>query len=107
MPSGILGQTNLTTTGTWVNVYTVPAGKVATVNILALNNTTGTSKLSLALSTQASTPTLAEYIENNLNVGGSEVLERGGIVMEAGRKIFVYSVTASPSYSITITGYEE
>lgn len=107
MASGILGQTNVTSQSTWISVYTVPAGKVATVNILVLNNNTGTGKMSVALSTQATTPTAAEYIENNLNIGGSEVLERGGLVLEAGRKIFVNSVTASPNFSVTITGYEE
>ena len=33
MASGILGQINLTTASTWTSVYTVPAGKVATLNL--------------------------------------------------------------------------
>lgn len=107
MASGILGQTNLTTASTWTAVYTVPAGKVATVNINTLNYGSSTARVDLALSTQVSTPTAAEYIEFSAAVSGFEVLERGGFVLEAGRKIYVRSTTSSPTIAVTVTGYEE
>ena len=107
MASGILGQADITTVSTWTAVYTVPAGKIGTININSLNYGASTIRVDIALSTQASTPTAAEYIEFSAAVSGYEVLERGGFVLEAGRKVFLRSTTPSPTLAVTVTGYEE
>ena len=107
MASGILGQSDITAASTWTTVYTAPAGKIATININSLNYGASTIRVDIAISTQVSTPIAAEYVEFSAAVSGYEVLERGGFVLEAGRKVFVRSTTPSPTLAITVTGYEE
>lgn len=107
MPSGILGQSNITSANSWTAIYTVPAGKIATVNTNILNYNAQSALVDMAISTQASTPTNAELIEFTATLQGYDVLERGGFVLEAGRKIFVRAQTDSPTLAVTVTGYEE
>jgi hypothetical protein len=43
----------------------------------------------------ASTPTNAEYLEYGVSLGANSVLERTGIVMQAGKLLVVYSSATS------------
>jgi len=106
MASGILGQTNITAATTQTSVYTVPAGKVATVNLAIVNlgGTTATIRVAIATSTTVSD---AQYIEYNFSLAGSDVFERGGLVLDAGKQIVVYAAHASPNITVCVTGYEE
>ncbi len=85
-------NTKLTTTE-WTVVLTVPDGKrgAYTVNICPL----GTCKVSLAV-TSGGAPGDADIVENALQIGiGSGPLARGGIVLDAGAKIYVKSDMAN------------
>ena len=106
MASGILGQSNITAASTWTSVYTVPAGKVGTFNIGIVNLATTTATIRVALATSTS-PTDAEMIEYDFFLAGSDVFERGGLVMQAAQKVVVQASSLSPNISVIVTGYEE
>ena len=40
----------------------------------------------------------------NFILASSDVFERGGLVLDAGKKIIVYATSASPSLSVFVTG---
>lgn len=103
MASGILGAQNV---GALVNttVYTVPAGKVATVNINICNRNSGVAKVRVALSATG-TPGNAEYVEYDAGIAGNGVLERTAFVLDAGKNVVVYSDTAN--VSVVVHGFEE
>lgn len=103
MASGTLGQaapSALTNT----SVYTVPASKVATVNINVVNR--GSEEVLVRLAIAAtSTPTNSEYIEYDVLILPNDVLERSALVMSAGKQVVVYASTANTS--INVYGFEE
>jgi hypothetical protein len=103
MPSGILGQSN-PVANTNTIVYTVPASLVAscTINIVNTGNTTAT--ISFAISATG-TPTTAEYLEFLTIIPPGGVLERGGLVAQAGRNFIVNCSTAS--LAVAIYGFEQ
>jgi len=103
MAAKILGQAN-PAVNTNVTVYTVPAGKTATFNV-SINNT-GFTQVAVRLAiAAAATPTTAEYLEDDTAILQYGVLERTGLVAEAGKRIVVYASTAN--VSVSIYGYEE
>lgn len=106
MASGILGQINLTAASTWTSVYTVPASKVATLNLAILNVGAVSASMRVALATSTS-PSVSEYIEFNMVLAPGDVFERGGLVLDAGKKVVVWASHASPNMAILVTGYEE
>lgn len=104
MATGILGQaapaaiTNTT-------VYTVPVSKVGTFNISVTNTIPGSiinCRIALAAT---GTPSTSEYIEYDTPIPAFGVLERGGIVANAGKNVVVYASLAG--LSVTVYGYEE
>lgn len=103
MPSGILGQSAPAAT-TYTTVYTVPATKLATVNINVVNRgaVSGTVRIAIAAT---STPSNAEFIEYDTEILNNAVLERTGFVVNAGELIVVYASNAN--FSFTVYGYEE
>lgn len=90
------------TSGVTATVYTVPAGKIATVNISACNSSGTAADLTLAIGTGAS-PAAGDYIKFASAIGGE--FERTGLVLAAGEKVFALS-TAS-NVSIRVHGFEE
>lgn len=97
MASGILGQsapaaTSLTT------IYTVPANNYAVFNVTVANRGTTATTVRLAMAA-AATPTTAEYIEYDSSVPGNGVLERTGLVMQAGKRLVVYAGNANLAFS--------
>jgi len=103
MPTGILGSANpLAITNT--TLYTVPTGKIATVNVNLCNRGTAPITVQVALSA-AAIPTLNEYIEFNATIPANSVLERTAIVLAATQKVVVQASVAT--LSALVTGFEE
>ena len=96
MASGILGTpTNLVAT-TNTTIYTVPADTFAVAAISICNRTADPVRIRIALASSG-TPTDAEWIEFDQAVSANGVLERTGVVVEAGKNIVVRSSSASVS----------
>ena len=95
MATGILGQAALTA-ATNTTVYTVPATTFTVMAVSVLNRGTTVATVRIALAA-AATPTNAEYIEYDAQIGPNGVLERTGIIIGAGQKIVVRSSAANVS----------
>jgi len=102
MATGILGQSN-PAIATNTTVYTVPVSKTATFNINVVNTGSSAAAVNVALCASA-TPAASEYIEFQTVLPPGGVLERGGMVAQAGKLLVVYCSTAS--CSVTAYGYE-
>lgn len=95
MATGRLGATDLTTTSD-TNVYGPVAASTFTVASISLcNRGASTIQVRIAVSTSATTPGNGEYIEFDANITAKGVLERTGIVMDAGKYILVKSSSAN------------
>lgn len=103
MASGTLAQSAPAAT-TYTTVYTVPASKVATLNINVVNRGSTTTSVRLAIAA-ADTPVAAEFIEYGAAIPASGVLERTGVRMSADKKLVVYASSADTS--VNVYGYEE
>jgi hypothetical protein len=97
MATGILGQ-NALTASTNTTVYTVPADTFGIVTINVTNRNASSRNIRIALSATG-TPGNEEYIEYDTELLGHGTLERGGVVIDAGKNVVVYAdstdVTAS------------
>ena len=104
MASGILGTQSSLLANTLTTIYTVPADVVSycNFNIVNTNATAVTVRVALAAT---GTPTAAEYIEYNAEIGGNGVLERTGIALQPGKNLIAFSNTAN--VSISVYGVEE
>ena len=102
MASGILGQSAPAAT-TNTTVYTVPASTTATFSISICNRGTAACTVRLAIGA-AATPTDSEWIEYDTQILANGVLERTGLVANAGKRIVAYSSSATTS--ISIYGFE-
>ena len=102
MATGRLGANDLAAT-TNTTVYTVPADTFSVVTVNICNRATGTRDVRLALAS-ADSPTNAEWLEFDTEVLANGVLERGGIVMDAGKKIVAYA--NSTDVSVVVYGIE-
>ena len=103
MPSGILGQAAPAAT-TNTTVYTVPATKLATFSINILNRSSLAISVRLAIASTA-TPATAEWFEYGAAIPASGVLERTGLIAQAGEQVVVY--VSSADASVNVYGYEE
>ena len=104
MASGILGQSALAAT-TNTTVYTVPASTHAVVNVSILNrSSSAASTVRLALSSSGS-PGNGEWIEYDVSVPKSAVLERTAISLDAGKNIVAYA--SGSDVSISVYGIEQ
>lgn len=97
MASGIFGQAALTAS-TNTTIYAVPASTYSVVTVNIVNRGTSSAAVRLAVSSSAN-PTDNEYLEYDTVLPAKNVLERTGIVAEAGRQIIVYADTNSISAS--------
>ena len=95
MPTGRLGANDLAA-ATNTTVYTVPSDTFSVVTLSICNRGNQAVAVRVAVSA-AATPTAAEWIEYDTEVLGKGVLERTGIVMDAGRLLVVYSSGANVS----------
>ena len=103
MASGVLGQVSLAST-TNTTVYTVPSSTVSYVNVNVSNRNASDVAVRVALASTA-TPTVAEYIEYESFIAPNGVLERTGLVLEAGRRVIAYS--NSTNVSVNVYGVEQ
>lgn len=87
MATGVLGTADLAA-ATNTSLYTVPASTfgVVTVNLVNRGATAVTCRIAVSTS---GTPSDSDYIEYDVSVTPKGVLERTGIVMQAGRILVV------------------
>lgn len=103
MATGILGQSTLTA-ATNTTVYTVPATKTGTFNVSIVNRGNSADLVRLAIASTA-TPSNAEYLEYDVVLSANGVLERTGIVAQAGEQVVAYA--NGSNISVSVYGYEE
>lgn len=97
MATGLLGQAALAA-ATYTTVYTVPAGQFTVLGVSVCNRGTTVASVRVALAT-GGTPTNAEFIEFEAEIGARGVLERTGIMMNANKQLVVYANNANVSVS--------
>jgi hypothetical protein len=95
MPTGRLGTANLAA-GTNATVYTVPATTFAVVTLSLCNRSNSAITARVSLSTTA-TPTADEFVEFDTEIMPKGVLERTGLVMQAGLNLVVQTSSANVS----------
>jgi hypothetical protein len=102
MATGLLGQSALSAT-TNTTVYTVPTGYFAVFGISVCNRGATTVTVRMSISASA-TPTNAEYLEFDAQIGPNGVLERTGLMAGAGKQIVLY--TSGTTVSVSVFGIE-
>lgn len=95
MATGVLGREDLSSS-TDTAVYVVPADTFAVVTVNVTNRNSSNTAVRIAVSNTAA-PSDADYIEYDTTLVGNGVLERGGLVVDAGKNIVVRSDSASVS----------
>lgn len=105
MATGRLGTANITTTAD-TTVYTVPANTFSVVSVNIVNRSSSASaQIRIAIASSA-TPTTAEYIEYDTSLVANGVLERTGLVIDAGKLLVVQTPTSTPTLSVVAYGIE-
>lgn len=89
MATGILGSADLAA-ATLTTVYQVPVDTFAVISVNICNRGASSANIRIAVAASA-TPGNAEYIEYDSQVTANGVLERTGIVVQAGKYIVVRS----------------
>jgi hypothetical protein len=89
MATGRLGTADLAA-ATNTTVYTCPTDTFAVVTVSVCNRGSTASNIQLAVSSTA-TPSGAEYLEFDTSLSAKGVLERTGIVLDAGKLLVVRS----------------
>lgn len=102
MATGILGTADLAAT-TNTTVYTVPSDTFSIVTISVCNRSSSNRDVRVALAA-ADTPVNAEYVEYDTELVGNGTLERGGVVIDATKKVVVYA--NSTDVSVVVYGIE-
>lgn len=89
MPTGRLGVADLAA-ATNTTLYTVPASTFSVVTVSVCNRGATAANVQIAVSATA-TPAASEYIEFDVSLAAKGVIERTGIVMDAGKFLVVRS----------------
>jgi hypothetical protein len=105
MPTGRLGTANITTT-TATSLYTVPTATFSVVSVNIVNRSSSAPALIRLALSSSGTPTADEWIEFDSSLVANGVLERTGIVMDAGKLLVVQTTTATPTLSVVVYGIE-
>jgi hypothetical protein len=105
MPTGRLGTANITTTAA-STVYTVPASTFSVVSVNIVNRSSSAAALIRLAVSATSTPGADEWIEFDSSLVANGVLERTGIVVDAGKLIVVQTTTSTPTLSVVAYGIE-
>ena len=103
MSTGRLGTADLSAT-TDTTVYTVPASSIGAFTVSMCNRTGSAILVRLSLAASG-TPAASEAIEFDSIVPANGVLERTGLVLEAGR--LVVARASAVGISVNVYGYEE
>ena len=93
MATGRLGVADLAA-ATNTTVYTVPASTFAVVTVSICNRGASSASVRIAVASSG-TPADAEYLEFDTTITAKGVLERTGIVMDAGKLLVVRSSAVS------------
>jgi hypothetical protein len=104
MATGRLGTANITSTSN-TTAYTVPSSTFSVVSINICNRSASAANIRIAIASSA-TPGADEYIEYDAQLQPNGILERTGIVMDAGKLVVVQTSTSSPSLSVMVYGIE-
>jgi len=89
MATGRLGTADLAA-ATNTTVYTCPSSTFAVVTVSVCNRGASAANIRVAVATSA-TPGNAEFLEFDTSISAKGVLERTGIVMDAGKLLVVRS----------------
>ena len=92
-------STNITSTGTSIELYQVPTGKTASFSINFCNRTIGNVKVRLAFSITG-TPASSDWVEYDVTILPKDTLQRLGIVLGSLMYVFVQSDTSGVSAQI-------
>lgn len=95
MATGRLGTADLAA-ATDTAVYTVPEDAFSVITLSICNRNASAVRIRVAVA-DTSTPGNDEYIEYDSELTGNSVIERTGIVMEAGKILVVRSNTINVS----------
>jgi hypothetical protein len=95
MATGRLGVADLSA-ATNTTLYTVPTNTFSVVTLSVVNRGTSAATIRVAIASSA-TPADSEFIEYDTSLTAKGVLERTGIVMDAGKLLVVRSNSASVS----------
>ena len=93
MATGRLGVADLSA-ATNTTLYTVPANTFSVVTVSVVNRSASAVTVRIAISSSA-TPADSEYIEYDTSLSAKGVLERTGVVIDAGKLLVVRSSAAS------------
>lgn len=103
---GRLGAVGITFGNTVTNVYTVPAGKQASVNVSLCNRLASAVNIRLAISNTSGAQGVDEYLEYDYLLPAKTAMERTGLALDAGMIVTVYASTDN-AISAVVTGAEE
>jgi hypothetical protein len=95
MATGRLGVADLSA-ATNTTLYTVPTNTFSVVTVSVCNRGASAATIRVAIASSA-TPADSEFIEYDTSLTAKGVLERTGIVMDAGKLLVVRSNSASVS----------
>jgi hypothetical protein len=93
MATGRLGVADLSA-ATNTTLYTVPANTFSVVTVSVVNRSASAVTVRIAMSSSA-TPADSEYLEYDTSLSAKGVLERTGVVIDAGKLLVVRSSAAS------------
>ena len=102
MATGRLGIADLSA-ATNTTLYTCPASTFTVATVSVCNRGASTCTVQLAIAS-AATPAVAEYIEFDATLSSKGVLERTGIVLDAGKLLVIRS--SATSVSAVVYGIE-
>jgi hypothetical protein len=103
MSTGKLGSAYIANTANTV-VYTVPSSRFTALNINMVNIGTVVSTVKLSISANTN-PEPQDYVEYNVPINATGVIERTGIIAEAGEKVVVSIDTGT--VTVRVHGIEE
>ena len=99
MASGKLGSAAPAATTNTV-IYTVPVDKYAVVSISVLNRSaTACNEVRIAVGANTN-PSTMDFLEYNVSLPPTGVVERSGVVMSTGEKVVVYAQNATASVRV-------
>ncbi len=93
MATGRLGAADLSA-ATNTSLYTCPASTFSVVTVSVVNRGSTAASIRMAIASSSS-PSNAEWIEYDTSLAAKGVLERTGLVIDAGKILVVYSSAVS------------
>lgn len=100
MATGILGVADLSAGGNGTSVYLCPPSTFTVATVSVCNRGGASANIRIAITANdpgSAAPADSEFLEYDIELLGKGVLERTGIVMDAGKRIVVRSSAASVS----------